>query len=247
MQWRDTMRHDILSLRVKKTVSGSIFPFDKVYFFPIEQEKIIPEVFQTAFVILPNKKFSKLLSNVRTESECKTGKSYTFDRSQISNRARHFNGNVEIKKIIKYYKDYISVIPILYLRRMDNGGSRPAYLFAQPKLPKNYRRVYSYMPRHVSAQSAINSNTKYLSSNVYSVTKSYMLYRKQKIQPICSVCPNSLSMITGGCSFGDGACYRHLSRLDSTTFADNMNNYLKWIRFLYEPGVKDTFEEQSHG
>jgi hypothetical protein len=227
------VKHGLTIFRVERHVAGGTFPFDKIYFFKREAVKLLPRVFPHAFVIFPNKPFVKMIEEAITC--CKIGKVYPMARSDEEKLKKMVSAQNPIQDVIFNYKKYVGVVPILFLQdRNKKMRVKPAYLHADSKArPGRYCRHYGIKSK--ARDNALENMQRMMRDAV--TGRSYFLSDGKEFRPVCSICTNSLAMITGQCHLGNQACFENLAQTKPSDYRKNMLRYNSWIKELNEPEV----------
>jgi hypothetical protein len=220
---------------VERNVAGGSYPFDKTYFFKKEARGLVPRIFPHAFVIFPNKPFVKMIENAVARGVCQAGKVYPMARSDEDKLKKMVSDQNPIQDVIFNYKKYIGVIPILFLQDRKKGKKKnvkPAYLHASSKVkPGRY-----YGKKKKAHMQALENMQRMMRDAV--TGRSYLLSEGEEFRPVCSICSNSLAMITGQCHLGDKECFDKLAQTKPSDFRKNMLRYNEWIKKLNEPELE---------
>lgn len=226
------MKHEVVIFRVEKGVAGKTFPFDKTYFFKRSAAKLLPRIFPHAFVLFPNKPFINMIEETIAAVTCHVGKVYPALRADEGRLKQMMAAQNPIQDVVSNYKKYVGVVPILFLQD-KNKRKRvvPAYLRASPKVASG--RYHGKKSRaHVRA---LENMRRMMRDAV--TGRSYFLSGGEEFRPVCSICSNSLAMITGQCHLGDNQCYENLAQTKPSDYRKNMLRYNKWIERLNEPEI----------
>lgn len=226
------MKHEVVIFRVERNVAGGSFPFDKTYFFKREALKLLPRVFPHAFVIFPNKPFVKMIEDSIKRTPCQAGKVYPIARSDEEKLKKMVTEENPIQDVVFNYKKYVGVVPILFLQdRNKKKKVKPAYLHAASKVkPGRY-----YGKKRKAAAQALENMQRMMRDAV--TGRSYMLSEGEEFRPVCSICSNSLAMITGQCHLGERSCFENLAQTKPSDYRKNMQRYNEWVRRLNEPEI----------
>jgi hypothetical protein len=224
------VKHELVIFRVERNVAGGTFPFDKTYFFKRQAVALLPRVFPHAFVIFPNKPFVKMIEEAITRCTCQMGKVYPMARSDEEKLKKLTGDQNPIQDIIFNYKKYVGVVPILFLQdRKKKKRVKPAYLHATSKT-----RPGRYYGKKTKAHAKALENMQRMMRDAVT-GRSYFLSEGEEFRPVCSICTNSLAMITGQCHLGDRECFENLAQTKPSDYRKNMLRYNKWIKQLNEP------------
>lgn len=229
------MKHQALILRVGRNSAGVRFPFDKVYFFKKEARKCLTRIYRCALVIVPSKTFIELLTDTTQHHACSVGKVYPMQRRDEEQCLRQMHQELPISDVVSNYKNYLGLIPILFLQNRNNPEKiSPQYLRAT--LRDKARRIRK---KKSAAQAATDASDNMLDMFQDTFTSdSYFIMDGEEYSPVCAVCPNSLGMVTGQCRLGGNMCFDKLSQVNSSNFRVNMKKYLHWLRNVGEPELK---------
>lgn len=244
------MKHEVVILRVHRTLAGAEVPWDKLYFFRGEDRKLIPRVFPFCLVFPLNKPLVKMIKTVvnpdRIHHRPIVGKAYPIRRSdeEVIVRSLREGPSQPVLDILADHKKYRVVVPTLFHHRsiksekkkvkgkmrtvhtFDLKNLRPAYLNAAPKTG-SIRRKKKYPKGHKPASTLALENMAGLMSR--SITsRAYFLLAGEEYKPICATCSQSARMLAGECRFGTLECYNTLSRERASDFRKNLERYSEY-------------------
>jgi len=226
------MKHEVVIFRVERNIAGGSFPFDKTYFFKKEAVKLLPRIFPHAFVIFPNKPFVKMIEETITRSTCHSGKVYPVSRADEGIIRKMIESQNPIKDVIFNYKKYVGVVPVLFLQDTNSKKHvKPAYLHASSK-KKPGRHYAKKQQAHVVALENMQRMMRDALTG-----RAYFLSGGEEFRPVCSICSNSLAMITGQCQLGEKQCFTNLAQTKPSDYRKNMLRYNSWVRRLDEPEI----------
>lgn len=232
------MKHQAVILRVNRHAAGARFPFDKVYFFKREAQEHLPRIFRCALVIMPTKPFVGMVSEATEAFTCHAGKVYPLKRRDGEKMTQMMKDELPIRDVIANYKNYVGLIPILYLQNEDKPKEiAPEYLHATKKPRPSRGRARRKKGQKSDAPARSVANMRRMFQDTFT-SRSYFLIDGQKFSPVCTVCPNSLLMVTGECHLGDQECYEKLSQVKPSNFRKNMAQYIDWVKRVGEPELQ---------
>ena len=240
------MKHRVGVLRVIHMLAGRVVPFDRIYFFEKESERVIPRAFEHALVIHPNKSFAAILGRVSTSTyKPISGKAYPMKRSdEVSLKQEVFSSSM-VDHVVANYNKYVIAIPILMLKHPEGlpkvkpndkpvfPAIQPSYLHARLKMPNG-----ATIKSKPDNNEIVMRNLRKMSKNTFT-SKSYFLSRKRIFKPICAACSDSLKMLNGECFIGHQNCYDGLMRQDRSTIRNNIRAYANWMKRFNEPEIQD--------
>ncbi len=233
------MQHQAVILRVNRNAAGSRFPFDKIYFFKREAQEHLPRIFRCALVVVPTKPFIAMVSAAAEAFKCNPGKVYPMKRKDEEKMAQMMKDELPIHDVIVNYKNYVGLVPILYLQHDKNPKEIvPEYMHASKKpRPANYRPAKAKKGQKSTVPERSTSNMRRMFQDTFT-SRSYFLMDGEKFSPVCTICPNSLLMVTGACHLGDQTCFEKLSQVKPSNFRKNMQQYLDWLKQVGEPELQ---------
>lgn len=241
------MKHQATVLRVNRNAAGVRFPFDRIYFFKKEAREHLAKIFSCALVIVPSKPFIALLSDTIKTYSCEVGKVYPMKRRDEEQSLHKMESELPIHDVVVNYENYLGLVPILYLQKVsrqkkaDPEKTMPAYLRAKLKPPPGHSWRQSVSRRTSSAGLSTGERAMANMRNMFQDTfnaQSYFLMNGEEYQPICTVCSNSLAMVTGQCHLGEERCFEKLSQVNQSNYRLNMDNYLSWLKNVGEPELQ---------
>lgn len=207
------MKHSAIILRVQGTAARNIFPFDKVYFFKREEIPPLSRIFRHALVIFPNYTFVNILDRAIKLFGWVSGKAFPvsrWDEEKLKEKIKEHN---PLADILVNHTKYMAVIPILFLRLMEEEKIAPAYLYTRMITLEKKRLLRKVM------------------------SDSYFLSDGEEFRPICSICTNSLELFAGKCLFGSSKCMKSLLQTKPSEFMKNIRRYRAWANQLDEPAI----------
>ncbi len=234
------MKHKAVILRVSRNAAGARIPFDKIYFFKRESQEHLPKIFRCALVIVPTKPFVELVKDTIQTHSCKVGKVYPLKRRDEEQALQAMRDELPIHDIINNYKNYVGLIPLLYLQNDDKPKEiAPQYIRAtalKPR-PSNVSRSGKRGRTGKEHNDLATANMRSMFQDTFTA-RSYFIMDGEKYQPVCTGCPNSLAMVTGQCHLGDHECMEKLSQVNRSNFHVNMHKYLDWLKNVGEPELQ---------
>lgn len=232
------MRHKAIILRVNRNAAGAHFPFDKMYFFKKGAQEHFSRIFRCAMVVVPTKPFIQMVVSAVEAHACSVGKVYPLKRCDEEKMAKAMRDELPINDVIANYKNYVGLVPILYLQRRETKEEIvPQYLHASQKVRPGRALRPIWRKTKTSAAERAHDNIRRMFSDTFT-SRSYFLMDNEKYSPICTVCENSLLMVTGKCRLGDRVCFEKLAQVKPSNFRKNMNRYLDWVKQVGEPELK---------
>ena len=242
------MKHRVIVLRVMHMLAGRTVPFDRIYFFEKKAEHIIPRAFDHAMVIHPNKPFISILKSVANSVYHPVpGKAYPMKRSDERALLQEACSTDMIDHVVRNYKDYVIVIPILMTksgptddvyRSTPFKSIEPAYLHARLKIHGKVAKQSHKRNAIAVNLDAMKRNLRRMSQNTFTAN-SYFLARGKVFKPICAACSDSLKMLAGECFIGHENCYNGLMQQDKATIKNNIFAYKQWMSGFNEPEIQN--------
>jgi len=210
-------------VRIRKGIAGRVVPFDKVYLFRKEDEKVISRVFKDAMVIPLTKRFAESLKEALSEKVDHT-KPFVFYRKN-EDAVRMLGSTVE-KKLDKY-QNYLGVIPVLFTKR-GRFNPKPR----KSPVTKNKQSFPSYLVATPESSFTQEKMKKILSA------RAYFLWDGNKIRPICLMCPKHHQFIQGACVPGAVECYDNLAKATPGDLVRGVRRYNELLEQNNEPILK---------
>ena len=193
-------------------------PFDKLYMFPREHEDLIPRMFPFSMVqFLSDQGFRWILRQVGARLTRKTCPVVQLHRERQGRKLQDrvtFKVEDVLQEAIANPGDYLVVVPMLFRYRPgidDEGKSTPMYIMTNKK--------------HLSQEARKNYDKNVKKWNTEDAARVYHIVHGKKVVPICTMCPNSMSLITGDCFYGSDTCSDHLSIEAKTAFQENIERF----------------------
>jgi len=228
------VKHVVRVFRVVRNVAGSSYPFDKTYFFNKEARDLLPHIFPHALVIAINKPFVGMIEEALKRAAAEEGKVYPMSRRDEDKLRKECAAENPIIDVVLNYKKYIGVVPVLFLQNRKDPGKKkqvvPQYLHAFKKTQPGRRGPRS------GAQERADANMRRMMQNTFT-GRSYFLSQGEEHRPVCSICTNSLAMITGQCHLGDSECFENLAQTKPSDYHANMKRFAEWVKRLDEPEI----------
>lgn len=248
-------------LRVHRNVAGITFPWDCVYFFRQEEEKLLPEIFPCSLVIVMSKRFTRMVKRAFENPRGVRGKDKAFpqhrkDETKLSKRVKC---RPPMEAVLNDPKKYIALVPTLHLRGPHGEGkSGPVYLTARPRAPamhaKSTKKHRNKAGKRVYVDKGKFTNSRPIKEQIIKkmmreamTSKAYFLFRGEKIQPPCLCCPNNLDFLDGKCQFGLAKCYVSLDQARDGDFIEALKVYKEIVHGLKEPEVTDEQLSRNSG
>ena len=227
-------------LFVHRDFVGRDLPFDKIYFFHKEDEKHIPRVFPSAFVMPINRQTADAVTKIIEESNKRaathsvhTGasgeyklryKAHPFDR-HIRDRISKVDQQT-IEHILENRTEYLALVPVLFTKQNshmeESRGTR--------ELSED--TIY---PQYLTAFARRRDDDPEKLANEMVGTCAYFIYRGKTYRPLCLLCSRSIDSILGVCRFGSRECYFNLGRVSESDFTRGMRAYQKLVGKIDEP------------
>lgn len=204
------MPEQVIVVKVHRDAAGDTIPYDKLYFFNRENRDLIPKIFGYALV-LPVEE--KLISSLLPLTP-KTISHYKQRRDDAAlNVDTLLDGRVDSKStreewwetnvLEKYdFSNRVAVVPVL--TRKARNKIHPVYLTSQKWYTRQQTKTAKY--RHSRAPAATINQS--ISELAYLATPEPP--PDDKVSPLCSICPRSLSHLQGKCFPGENVCYHAL-------------------------------------
>jgi hypothetical protein len=175
-------------LRVERRKAGRSFPFDRIYLIRDEDRNIVERLFRYALVLPLEDALKKRLLKVALD--------FTIDRPHHRTET--------------YGERHATKTTPADMSRFDEG----VWLVVVPLLPK---WVKAAMPRYLVAKTWYDERavkikgveTKKGNASPFT-NRAFLQTPKEKIRPICVLCPRQVLHRHGECEIGQDVCYEHL-------------------------------------
>jgi len=251
-------------LRVDRTLAGTEFPWDRVYFFRRDEEEFLAKYFPCSLVTPLTKRFLKRLKKVvGGTAEARKNKgatSHAFRRKGQKKLEKRAERRSPIEAVLEDPQLYVVLVPILHLQHhRGRGNVGPMYLTARPRIKslsqhksdtdetqkkqrltkagKPYKKPPNYKsPEERAAQA--DANLKALTRDSI-CAKTYFIVEGERIEPVCVACPKNLEALNGRCQFGQEACYDNLARAQISDFRRGLREYRKIVQQLDKESPSD--------
>lgn len=189
---------EIIDIHIKRTQAGTSIPFDKVYLVRKEDQALIPRIFTYALVLPLTTSISDVLFSIRPSL-------ITHKKFHRDDAAKNQLGPALQTPVAPWWAEFnekyaissrVVVIPIL--TSTIKKVVRPRYL--------TNKKWFTEVPKNrVSSRDVANA----LSEYTYLSTPHPA--PRDRIRPICSICPRMLLHIQGECVPGQPVCYKALN------------------------------------
>jgi len=223
-------QHRAYILRVDKKLAGSEIPFDKIYLFHKDDEKLLPAIYRNA-IVLPLTTALVRHINVVVAAETVSKPTYSsfpssrWRKSALTKETKEKNPFVEIGVHRKYY---VALIPTFFTSRGNHKVNK-----GKKRLRKGKPSVFA---SYLTASGARSKAGSEMMRRVVSV-KSYFILNGKVVRPICMMCPRHLHFLEGTCVIGDDDCYTYLAQAKRTDMVEGLQRYEELIQHCQEPNL----------
>jgi hypothetical protein len=242
-------------LRVDRTLAGTEFPWDRVYFFRRDEEELLGLYFP-CFLVTPltkrlMKRVKKVVGITGDARRTLATTSHAYRRKGQKKLENRVARRSPLDAVIDDPASYVALVPILHLQHHRGQGKvGPMYLTAQPRIKsirqseedkkeaqkkqrltkagKPYKKPNNYKSPEERAREA-DTRLKQLMRDAI-CAKTYFIVDGERIEPVCVACPKNLEALNGRCQFGHEQCYDNLTRSQVSDFRRGLREYRKIVQ-----------------